>query len=513
MTLDLTGRIDARATDGELASLFGWPASASTRLTGSLRHPGVAALDGDDGTAWITAFGAGSGATLSTTASTPITMVEVRQPTSGFSRATELTARAAGEERVVRLEPDAAGTATAVIEPALPPGPVEFVLSQVDEEVTIDRRFADPVILPVSIVELRFDGQPTVEPLGTAVLDLPCTTVAEIDGVAVTATIDVDDAGWLDGEPIELEPCDRPVRLGAGRHLIEGSPGPVPITLDRVVLDDGVRAALDDAAPPPPVDVVSTGRVDRTVRVGPCPDGCWLVLGEGVNDAWSASGPEGDLGAPVTVDGGFNGWWIAPSDDATVVELRWTAQWALDWALVLSALGAVSAVWLVVRGRVRRDPDHTAPAVDTSPPLWSWGPATPVGRRQALVVTTVWVTASLLLVGPVWALCGLLGGAAIILMPRHRLVELTALASLMVVAAIVVVRERRTAPPPNGAWPGTFESLHGLGMFAVACVVVAALIADDDDADDVDDADRGTELTELTELVSVPADPRTATGG
>jgi hypothetical protein len=130
-----------------------------------------------------------------------------------------------------------------------------------------------------------------------------------------------------------------------------------------------------------------------------------------------------------------------------------------------------------------------------------------------LVVTTVWVTASLLLVGPVWALCGLLGGAAIILMPRHRLVELTALASLMVVAAIVVVRERRTAPPPNGAWPGTFESLHGLGMFAVACVVVAALTADDDAADDADGADRGTEITEITVIVSAPADPRTATDG
>ena len=56
---------------------------------------------------------------------------------------------------------------------------------------------------------------------------------------------------------------------------------------------------------------------------------------------------------------------------------------------------------------------------------------------------------------------------------------MTALVSLLVVAAMVVARERRSAPPPNGGWPSTFESLHGLGMFAVACVIVAALTADD----------------------------------
>ena len=62
---------------------------------------------------------------------------------------------------------------------------------------------------------------------------------------------------------------------------------------------------------------------------------------------------------------------------------------------------------------------------------------------------------------------------------RRRIVELTALASLTVVAAVVVVRERRAGPLPNGGWPGTFESLHGLGMFAIVAVLVAAILADD----------------------------------
>lgn len=482
LVVDLTGRINARASDAELASLFGWPAVASTRLTGSPRHAGVAALDDDDETSWITAFGEATGATLTTTATEPITVIEVRQPVSGFSRVTAVVARVGGEERVVRIDPDVAGAATAVLDPPLPPGPVEFVLAEVDEQITTDRRFGDPVALPAAIIELRFEGRPTVEPLDTTTLALPCTNVAEIDGVPIAATIDVVDAGWLDGEPIELEPCEPTLRLDAGLHLIEGDGGSLPITLDRVVLDGGVRAAVDDATPAPAVEVTSDGRFDRTIRVGPCPVGCWFVLGEGVNEAWTASGPDGDLGAPVVVDGGFNGWWIPPSDSATVVEVDWNAQRAFVWALVLSVVGAAVAMWLIARDRVRRDTEATTPAIRASAPAWSWGPSDRVGLRQILASTAVWAVVSALLVGPQWALCGLLGGAALAAVRHQRIVELTALASLLVVAAVVVVRERRSAPLPNGGWPGTFESLHGLGMFAVACVIVAALVADDSDA-------------------------------
>ena len=64
---------------------------------------------------------------------------------------------------------------------------------------------------------------------------------------------------------------------------------------------------------------------------------------------------------------------------------------------------------------------------------------------------------------------------------RRRLAEWTAFASLLVVAVVVIVRERRSAPLPNGGWPTTFESLHELGMFAVAAVIVSALLADDAD--------------------------------
>ena len=60
--------------------------------------------------------------------------------------------------------------------------------------------------------------------------------------------------------------------------------------------------------------MTSQDRTSRDVTVDGCPDGCWLVLGEGFHDSWSASTAGGDLGPPQLVDGGFNGWWIPPRD-------------------------------------------------------------------------------------------------------------------------------------------------------------------------------------------------------
>ena len=114
-----TVRIDARTPDTELAAVLGWPAVASTRLTGSIRHAGVAALDGVADTAWITAFGEAQGATLAIAEITePITEIAVRQPVGGFSRVTEITLRSGGEHRTVQLAPDAAGRSLADGRPA-----------------------------------------------------------------------------------------------------------------------------------------------------------------------------------------------------------------------------------------------------------------------------------------------------------------------------------------------------------------------------------------------------------
>jgi hypothetical protein len=83
------------------------------------------------------------------------------------------------------------------------------------------------------------------------------------------------------------------------------------------------------------------------------------------------------------------------------------------------------------------------------------------------------------LIAPEWALAGLAGGLAVLVLHRRRLVELTAWATVVAVGALVTIRERRNAPAPNGGWPAVFESWHKLGMFAIVTVLVAALFADD----------------------------------
>ena len=114
-------RVDRRAPDARLAATFGWPASASSRLTGSIANAGVSAIDGDPSTAWITAFGAATGATLTVAATTaPTDHITVHQPAGSFSRITELVLQSGSEQRTVTLDNDPTGSATAVVDPPLP---------------------------------------------------------------------------------------------------------------------------------------------------------------------------------------------------------------------------------------------------------------------------------------------------------------------------------------------------------------------------------------------------------
>jgi arabinofuranan 3-O-arabinosyltransferase len=220
--------------------------------------------------------------------------------------------------------------------------------------------------------------------------------------------------------------------------------------------------------------VLESDRFGRSVEIRNCASGCWLVLGEGHNEAWAADGPDGSLGAPVLVDGGFNGWWIEPTSEPIVVRVRWTAQRPLTIAIILSSIAVVVAAGLVILDRRRRAATEL-PAV-TGPVLIAGGDLHST-RLRSIVLVVAWAGLSALLIAPEWALWGVVAGIGALLLRRCRVPELTALASLLVVALVVVVRQRRSAPTPNGGWPGTFESVHALGMFAVVSLLVGVLTA------------------------------------
>ncbi len=321
-------------------------------------------------------------------------------------------------------------------------------------------------------------------------------------------TVTVDGGGWLAGHPLETEVCEPRVVLDAGTHLIEGAATEVPLTVDRVVLRDRVErpvAALDGGPTAtvldggPTATVLERGRRHRTIEIGGCPEGCWLVLGEGHSVAWQATHGDRSLGPPVPVQGGFNGWWVEPTDHPIVVELRWTAQWGFTLAAIGSLATALACVALIVVATLTRRrsgdaqadaPPHAPPAAPRPELITELAPLT---LRRSVIVGVVWSALTGLLIAPEWAVVGAASGACMVVVRRGRLPELSALATLVTVGAAVTWLERADSPLPNGLWPARFERLHEWAMFAVVGVLCGALTASDAsieaDTDAVSDAD------------------------
>lgn len=463
-----TVRIDARATDAELAELFGWTVVADRRLTGSLRSVGLSAFDGDPSTAWVGPFGSTGGSLTVRGVTSPVATVTVDRPTTGFSTVTELTLTSGSTTHIVALDPSTE-RATVTLDPPLPPGEVTVSVSGADPVTTVDRRFGDPVVLPVAIREILLDGTPSLPGVGASTLAKQCEPVAALDGTALSATVGITGEGWLDGAPIVAEACGGPVALDAGSHRLDGLD--TTLQLDRVVLDagldDAVRAAAERSGWTDAVEVVRRDRFGADVTTT-CPEGCWLVFGEGVNEGWRATADGVDLGGPTMIDGGFNGWWIEPG--RSEVAVRWAPQRLQTLALVLSAIVTLVAVVLVVRDRRR---PATAVAAVTVTPVWSWD--RPVRTGPVWVVPIAWAVPALLLAGPIWGAVALVGGVVAHRLRTVPIAALTALVTVGVIGLAVAYVERRDAPLPSGGWPSAFEGLHAFGMLAFGLLVTSAL--------------------------------------
>lgn len=472
MTIKATVRVNPRATDEQLAELFDWPAIATTRLTGSIRSAGISALDGDEGTSWITAFGEAKNATLRVLGgNTAVDQIIVRQPTGGFSRITRIAVRANGEQRLIDLETDAAGYSVVTIDPPLAGGNLEVEILGIDRATTVDRRFGDSIELPAAITELEYPGRPEVPPVERSVAQRDCTALLSIDDRAINVSFDTSATDWLDGAPIIARVCAEPQPLKAGTHLLTTLESALPLQVDRVVFSDGgVSGTTAFAATS---SVTHSTPKSRQIEVTGCINGCWLVFGEGFNLAWQASEQRGSLGAPTMVDGGFNGWWIDPSAQPVTITVAWTQQRALNLALIASLLVALGALVLVVRGGRDRQPhEHHQPA------LFASG-LDAVNWQRACLTTIFWAGLSALLINPAWAVWGAIAGIAGGALRRTRLPELVAIASLVTISAAVMFAERRQSPYPGGGWTHTFELLHGVGLFAMASLLVGAFMTDD----------------------------------
>jgi arabinofuranan 3-O-arabinosyltransferase len=387
--------------------------------------------------------------------------VRLVQPAGEFSPVTGLRLTAGDVSADLAVPPAGAdGTSVLRLPEPLPAGPVTLTITAVDPRFTLDRRYAEPVELPAAIADVSV-GARTLMP---DYVDTGCRgDLLQIDGRAVLLRVFAEAAELLAGAPVEAMVCgDDAVALDAGVHRLT-APGMPGIHVDRVVLASGANPA--SVEPRPTATVISSDRLSRRVVVDDCPDGCWLVLGEGFHASWSARTDAGDLGDPQLVDGGFNGWWIAPSDGPTEVTLRWTAQWPLDVGLLLTVVAVLACIVLAAFDRRREPVAATAVAAVEFP-----GGREP---RPVLVVTGLaWIVAALLLVGPRWALLAVAGAAALVAVGRPRAVGLVTAGIVSTIGAVIVSVVRDERPWPDAGWPARFEWLHRWGLFAAVTLLV-----------------------------------------
>jgi arabinofuranan 3-O-arabinosyltransferase len=276
-------------------------------------------------------------------------------------------------------------------------------------------------------------------------------------------------ADALAGAAFDAERCDdAPQRLDEGTHRVTtDTESRTGLQVDRVVLaPDVVEPAATAPATGPSATVTSSDRLHRTVQVDGCPDGCWLVLGEGYHESWSARTDDGSLGPPQLVDGGFNGWWIPPSSTATTVHIAWTAQGPLDVALAVSLAVVVMAVVLAVADRRRLPPSRR-----TAPASWLLVGASD-GLARSAVAAAAWVVGAALFVTPRYAVWGLLGGLVLVAARRVRVAGVVAIVALCYIAYEVVDTVRTEHPDATPLFPGRFEQLHHLGLFAAVSLAV-----------------------------------------
>ncbi len=469
-------RVDQRMDDAALAGLLDEPVEATAHLTGVPTARGAAAVDGDIATSWITPFGAPVGQALHLGLDGTAGAIAITQPTGTFSPITRV--RISDPAGSFDVDVDAGRAGSEVVLPRtidLSDATIEILA--VDERTTVDRRFGEAIVLPAAISEITFDGaSPGVTPGGDHVEECR-DDLLQVDGNPVGLSFTASTEAILRGEPIDASLCaadgSSVLPLDTGTHLVASTPGSTSgFHVDQVVLAEPDAGAPADATPAPTVTVTSTSRTGRTVEVSPCPQGCWVVLGEGYNPAWTASDDSGSLGAPTLVDGNANGWFIAPTDQPTTVTFHWTAQRTLNIALGASLVGVLACLALVIADR-RRDGDALVPAPRPRPfPPSRWGDD--VVAVPTVIITTL---ASALLIGWVWGAVALVVSLAAFALRRQRLLAALGLSIVVVAQCIVVLVVERERPFPSAGFPVRFEWLHPWTLLGVVLLTCSALVS------------------------------------
>jgi arabinofuranan 3-O-arabinosyltransferase len=343
---------------------------------------------------------------------------------------------------------------------------------EVAERTSVDPRFGEITVLPSGIAEIRVPGADDPVELPETIESSCRDDLLTLGGGAVPLSFSAPADALLTGEPIRATVCGGLVVEGGDVHL-RSTPGRVTgLDVDRVVVRPGEPGPAPAARPV--TEVVESGRLDRTVALTGCAEGCWLVLGEGFNEAWSASVDDDDLGASELVDGGFNGWWLPPGADARTVSVRWTAQGTLDLAFALSILTVIASVALIAVSlrRRRREESVAPPAL-----LAAFDPVPRVAPdRTVLLTAVVWIASCALLVDWMWGAAAAVSSILLFTYRRPEALAWAGWAGFVAVGVAMVALQRTRTPFPNGGWPLEFSELHEVTLFAVITFVVGVSV-------------------------------------
>ena len=460
----------------------GVSASSSGYLAGDLPSRASAVLDGDLATAWTGRFGPQSGQWLELTGPEPFdaSMVEIDIVVDELhSTPAAMQVLVDGADAGIfelGLSPASAaalpGDIATVTVPLRRVGTtVRLVFDSVDERLTREWYSNGFVALPVSVAEVRI-GEGWRLGFSDTDIDTGCREdLVFVDGVGVPVQVTGSAADALARRELRVEGC-APAALGPPESLITTAPGSrTGLDIDQLVFE-GPRLAAPPVDGIGAVDAVRHSDTAYTVRVPPRDSDRWLALGQSYNRGWHASVDGTDLGPPTVIDGFANGW-LLPAGEAAVVELRWTPQRLVDWALRLSALAVVAAALIAWRGR----PDRPGSA----PARWEpgrlilrlpWHDETSVAPSAAATgAAAAAVTALAVLSLPDWHVLAPAAGVVVILALRGRrlwwLAPMAAAFSLGCAALFVLIQQYRFRYPPDFSWPTRFETVHILGVAAI----------------------------------------------
>lgn len=336
----------------------------------------------------------------------------------------------------------------------------------------------EPVLRRVVTVPAGRDFQWSVEVRGRtgSTPTAGCTgTVLRIDGTELGVQLsDGDAAALADGQAVAAPLCDPPTALGAGRHTIESTTD-AGLDVDRVVatsVADGEHGAPE--APVPTV-TIRRGHDQHRITVTGCPDGCWVVFGEGYSTGWSAASADATVGPHTAVNGGMNGWWVEPQEGGrATLTVHWAPQRTVDLALLLSALlvllTVAAAAW------PRRHTEVVGEATGPAPVRLVIGDT---GHRRRWAVAAVAAGAvTALAVDPAWGAAALAVGLLAAVSRRPAVAFAASLATVAGVAIAVVHRLRTDPPRVDFGWPAAFEGHHRPVLAAVVAVTVFILVAE-----------------------------------